>query len=201
MFSKVSTRVWSAIALVLLLLAFSVPKICDYLAAYCIKPDNTGLYAEVNSWLSRGEAPRQHEVLLYDTIDIGWDRYTLAQLDGQLSILRLRKGITGNYKLDSFSSGTAAFRDEVVFYDPPFSKESAHFYLLGGYNPDGRIAGILVTLGGNTYNIPVRSGEHFFFTQTLVQVSNTGARPDHGSIRFYDAFNNDITDEIPRTIS
>jgi hypothetical protein len=200
MFSKVSTRVWSAIALVLFLLAFSVPKICDDLAAYCIKPDNTGLYAEVNSWLSRGEAPRQHEVLLYDTIDIGWDRYTLAQLDGQLSILRLRKGITGNYKLDSFSSGTAAFRDEVVFYDPPFSKKSAYFYLLGGYNPDGRIAGISIILGGNGYNIPVRSGEQFFFTQTLVQVDSTDVYPDPGSIRFYDASGNDITDDTPHTI-
>lgn len=200
MLSKVSTRVWSAIALALLLLAFSVPKICDYLAAYCIKPDNTGLYAEVNSWLSRGEAPRQHEVLLYDTIDIGWDRYTLAQLDGQLSILRLRKGITGNYKLDSFSSGTAAFRDEVVFYDPPFSKESAHFYLLGGYNPDGRIADIFLTMEGNGYHITVPPGETFFISKRA-QVTNTGARPDHGSIHFYDAFGNDITAEVPRTIS
>lgn len=198
--TKLSDRkVFVLVALVMAIL-IAILMFATYAKDYCIKPDNSGLYAQVNSWLSRGETPRQHEVILFDTIDIGWERYTLAQLDGQLSILQLRKGLTGNYKLESFSRGTAAFRDEIVFYDPPFSKENAYFYLLGGYNPDGRIAGIHITMDGETYNIPVLSDEHFFFTQTLVQVDSTGARPDHGNIRFYDAFGNDITAEVPRTI-
>ena len=148
-------RLFVSVALVMAIL-IAILMFATYAKDYCIKPDNSGLHAQVNSWLSRGETPRQHEVILFDTIDIGWERYTLAQLDGQLSILRLRKGLTGNYKLESFSRGTAAFRDEIVFYDPPFSKESAYFYLLGGYNPDGRIAGIHITMEGETYNIPIR---------------------------------------------
>lgn len=175
-----------------------LPLITSYMDDYTIAPDNSGLVERVNQWMARGtKGTTNNEILLYDSVDMGWERYVLADLNGRLSMLQLRKGITGSYKLESYGAGSANFRYETVFYDPPFSKNSGFYFLLGGRNPGNLIASVRLTIEGTEYTIPVAPGEHFL-SCIEIEAETSYARPDPNLTVFYDAAGVDITHLVER---
>lgn len=187
---------WTLIAAVLLALA--LPLTVSYLEDYTIGPDNSGLAERVDQWMARGtRGTTDNQIILYDFIDVGWERYVLADLNGRLAMLQLRKGITGRYKLESYGAGSANFRQETVFYDPLFARDSTFYFLFGGRNPGSRIASVRVVIDGVEYTVPVAPGEQFL-SCIEIQADTSAALPDPNLTVFFDAAGTDITHLVER---
>lgn len=186
---------WAIAALAvfcLLLLVFSIQ--CSI---YRVKPDNSNLAQQVNLWLNRtqsGTIPYpQNDITIYDYIDLGPERYVQMEVNGQLGLIQLLRGLTKNYKIEVTSRGGGNFKDWIV------EQDGSRYLLLMGRNAVFGIERMTFTVDGREYGLTIPHTSPFFLYTELVS-SQSNAWLDWDTVRFYDADGEDITQQVPWVI-
>lgn len=162
-----------------------------YHQKYPISADNSNLVEYASAFLMRKVPPDyQADVKIYDSVLIGdKQKYVLAEIDGYLGEICLRKGLNGNYQIDNIGHGTNHFRGRIV------ELSDQHYFKLSGRNIDHRIHTIVFSMAGYEYEIPIPAKDPFI-TVTEVDESITYFGGD--SLSFYNAAGKDITSQIER---
>ncbi|QNL45036.1 hypothetical protein H8790_03080 [Oscillibacter hominis] len=163
-----------------------------YSAQYPIRADQSNLIEYTRRFVNRGRSesfPIGKQIELYDFVDIGRDRFVLVEIDESLGELSLRRGLTGQYRLDSAGYGGGNFRERVV------ESGGKQYDLLGGRNSGLAISEIVISLDGRDYRLDIPEKEHFFVcTEIDSEIEETHS--DLDEMKFYDKDGKDISDTV-----
>lgn len=163
-----------------------------YSAQYPIRADQSNLVEYTRQRINRGRSepfPIGKQIELYDFVDIGRDRFVLAEIDESLGQLSLQRGLTGQYRLGSVGYGGGNFRERVV------ENGGKQYYLLGGRNTGLAIAKIVVSLDGREYYLDIPE-KKCFFVCTEIDSAIEETHSDLDKMKFYDKDGKDITDTV-----
>lgn len=176
-------------ALALVLLTVSIAS-AVYASGFPVQEDLGNLVEYADKFLTRdGTAPEN--IVIHDTFDAGNRLFALAEIDGELGDIRLEKGVTGQYKINSIGHGTGNFRQMIV------EGQNGKYYLMGVRNAVFGIGTVTLSIGGSEYTLEVSGDAACSFVYTEVEPSVEGlADVDLESIRFYTAGGEDITDRV-----
>ena len=127
------------------------------------------------------------EITVYDGVGIGNREYYLIEMGEDLGSVALRRSLTGRYKIDYLSYGGGGLRDSIV------ECEGKKYLLLGGRDPEVRLARITVSIGGLTYDLEKNwPRDHFLLCAEIdSRVEDNHINKD--KVRFYSAEGEDIT--------
>lgn len=162
----------------------------SYAAAYPIKSDFSNLKEGIVSFHKRGnQSGSSLSVEQYNAIELGKKAYVLVEVDGGLGCVTLAKGLTGQYQLEYMRYGETAFREGVV------ESEGKKYLLVAGKNPSLNIASITATFAGTEYTLEVPE-EEIYLVYTEVDANVEADRVGLENFKFWDAQNQDITEEL-----
>lgn len=166
---------------------------------YPVAADGSNLPEEAALFMSRGRLPlTEDDFRFYDTVDIGGKRFVLmelagAEFDGQsLGLVRLERGWTGAYRIDSVSHGGGNFRNEAVEWD------GCWYLLFGGRNAYfGIRSAEFCVEGEEACSAEIPRKDRFLIAVELGREPELKHLLPVDQIRLYDEAGRDITEEVP----
>ena len=178
----------------------AVASVWLYGRTYSVRADSGNLPQAAEAWLSRGADHIKYTVELREALDLGGQRFVLAELgdgvDLSLCLLRLERGLNGRYKIAGASWGGGSMKTRLV-------QERDCFYVL---------------LGGRNHTLPLRAAslavedkdgrrldcrmeipeEEYFLTAAEAGPDFQPADLVAGSLRLYDGEGRDVTERMAR---
>lgn len=110
---------------------------------YPNKANDSNLEKNINRFCERGQQEEfSTPVTLYDSITLAKNKYVLVELNAQLGVATLKKGISGDYKIDELGCGNRNFIEFVA------NNKEKNYVLFGGRNMSLQIAKVTFTLEG-----------------------------------------------------
>lgn len=178
----------SAAALVVLAAAGGL-----YSLQYSVDGAFTNLTEQTQQFLRHGqEAWAPYDIRQYGTVELGNRAFGVVEIDGQLGLVHMTRGLNGKYQIDSVSRGGGSFRQELA----DIGEET--WAILAGRNRFFGIREMTFSLGQNTYQAEIPQQDRFI-TAVAVERPETGEDwIDPSTIRYYNEAGEDITDQIPK---
>ena len=132
-----------------------------------------------------GEPPK---VTVYGGVVLGNREYYLIEIGEELGAVTLKRGLTGRYKIEYLRHGTGGLRDAIV------ESEGKKYLLLGGRDPQSRLARITVSIDGRSYDLENHTHRDHFLLWTEIDSRAEGRWVDRDKVRFYSADGEDLTE-------
>lgn len=127
------------------------------------------------------------EITVYGGAGVGDREYYLMEMGEYLGSVTLKRNLTGRYKIEYLRYGDGGFRDSIV------ESGGKKYLLLGGRDNAARIAGIEVTVEGQTYELENPVPRDHFLLCAEIDSRTEDNHVDRDKIRFYGADGEDIT--------
>ena len=160
-----------------------------YQASYPIKLNLATLPEEIAAFHNReSEDWDPSEITVYDGVGIGNREYYLIEMGKDLGSVTLRRSLTGRYKIEYLRYGSGELRDSIV------ESEGKKYLLLGGRDTAARIAGISVTIEGQTYELENPKPRDHFLLCTEIDARIQDNHIDRDRLRLYGEAGEDITE-------
>lgn len=157
-----------------------------------INGDNSNLAEHTNQFLNRSmnhsQTVIQHSIKLYDSVTIGTKKYVLTEIDQQIGVIRLTKGLSGRYQIESVGYGGGNFTEEIV------EISGGRYLLFGGRNVGSAIDKITFELDKKEYSLAIPK-ETRFFVYLEVDSNTKETHLDLEHLRFYNS-NQDISEQV-----
>lgn len=166
-----------------------------YMLRYPVRGDNSNLPDQAARFLRHGASvPAAEEIKVYDSVSMGKEKFVLMEYvqagEPQLGIIRMIKGVNGQYKIESISYGGGNFREEVV--ETNYQK----YYLFGGRNTHFGITEARIILEGRTYRLEIPQQDYFLLCEEI-DYTIRDTHCDLERLIFYNEDGRDITDQVP----
>lgn len=180
--AKAAGRVTGIFLLAALLLAVA------YQVSYPIELNLAMLPEEIAAFHNReSEDLDPSEITVYDGVGIGNREYYLIEMGEHLGSVALKRSLTGRYKIEYLTYGDGGLRDSIV------ESEGKKYLLLGGRDPEVRLARITVSIGGLTYDLEKNWPRDHFLLCAEIDSRVKDNHVDRDKVRFYSAEGEDIT--------
>ncbi len=180
--AKAAGRVTGILLLAALLLAAA------YQVSYPIEWNLVTLPEEIAAFHNReSEDWDPSEITVYDGVGVGNREYYLIEMGEYLGSVALRRSLTGRYKIEYLTYGDGGLRDSIV------ESEGKKYLLLGGRDPEVRLARITVSIGGLTYDLEKNWPRDHFLLCAEIDSRVKDNHVDRDKVRFYSAEGEDIT--------
>lgn len=180
--AKTAGRVTGIFLLAALLLAVA------YQVSYPIELNLAMLPEEIAAFHNReSEDLDPSEITVYDGVGIGNREYYLIEMGEHLGSVALKRSLTGRYKIEYLTYGDGGLRDSIV------ESEGKKYLLLGGRDPEVRLARITVSIGGLTYDLEKNWPRDHFLLCAEIDSRVKDNHVDRDKVRFYSAEGEDIT--------
>lgn len=178
----------------------AVASVWLYGRTYSVRADSGNLPQAAEAWLSRGADHIKYTVELRESLDLGGQRFVLAELgdgvDLSLGLLRLERGLNGRYKIAGASWGGGRMKTRLV------QERDCFYVLLGGRNHT-------LTLRAASLAVEDKDGrrlecrmeipeEEYFLTAAEAGPDFRPADLAAGSLRLYDGEGRDVTERMAR---
>lgn len=164
-----------------------------YCVQYPVDGEFTNLVEHTQQFLRRDQGTWvPYDIRQYETVQLGDRAFTMAEIDGQLGLVRMTRGLNGKYQIDSVSRSGGTFRQELV----DIGEET--WAILAGRNRFFGIREMTFFLGQETYRVDIPQ-QDCFITAVKVERPELGKDwIDPSMIRYYNEAGEDITDQIPK---
>ena len=127
------------------------------------------------------------EITVYDSAGVGNREYYLIEMGEYLGSVTLKRSLTGRYKIEYLTYGDGGLRDSIV------ESEGRKYLLLGGRDPEARLARITVSIEGRAYELEKNTPrDHFLLCAEMVSRVEDN-HIDRDRVTFYDTDGEDIT--------
>lgn len=171
-----------------------------YGQTYSVRADSGNLPQAAEAWLSRGADHIKYTVELRGVLDLGGQRFVLAELgdgaDLSLCLLRLERGLNGRYKIAGAGWGGGSFQTRLV------QEGDRACVLLGGRNHTLTLrAASLAVEDEDGRRLECRMEipeEEYFLTAAEAGPDFQPAGFAAGSLRLYDGEGRDVTEQMNR---
>ena len=127
------------------------------------------------------------EITVYDGVGIGNREYYLIEMGEHLGSVALKRSLTGRYKIEYLTYGDGGLRDSIV------ESGGRKYLLLGGRDPEVRLARITVSIDGLTYDLEKNWPRDHFLLCAEIDSRVEDHRIDRDKVRFYSADGEDVT--------
>ena len=183
---KRKTRPWLLGGLVIIVILLLVGL--HYTLSFPIDEEKSNLVSAIEDRYSLGRQSQYTPTIsIYDSVTIGKKTYVLIEIDEDLGQAILIQNPFGRYKLGSLGYGSANFREGVV------QEGEEKYFLFGGRNTGSQIAEVSFSLDGIDYQLDIPQKERFL-VYTEIDPETEAEHWDLGSVMFYNAAGEDITD-------
>lgn len=164
-----------------------------YSLQYAVDGAFTNLTEQTQQFLRHGqEAWAPYDIRQYETVELGKRAFAAVEIDGQLGLVRMTRGLNGKYQIDSVSRGGGIFRQELA----DIGAET--YAILVGRNRFFGIREMTFSLGQENYRADIPQ-QDCFITAVAVERPEAGEDwIDPSTIRYYNEAGEDITDQIPK---
>jgi len=180
--AKAAGRVTGILLLAALLLAAA------YQVSYPIEWNLVTLPEEIAAFHNReSEDLDPSEITVYDGVGVGNREYYLIEMGESLGSVALKRSLTGRYKIEYLTYGDGGLRDSIV------ESGGRKFLLLGGRDPEVRLAKITVSIDGLTYDLEKNWPRDHFLLCAEIDGRVEDSHVDRDKVRFYSADGEDIT--------
>lgn len=159
---------------------------------YSVAPDCANLAEEAAKYWSRGSSvPRTaEEILLYDSVTVGKQKFVLFELEEKLGRIHLLRSFDGRWKIEKMGCGDGNFREEIV------EEDGDYYMVFGGRNACFGIHTAKFEITGTIHVVEIPQKDRFLVAQDLMmRTSQDHVLPE--KITFYDENGTDITDRVP----
>lgn len=160
-----------------------------YHFSYPIKLNMVTLPEEIAAFYNRGSQDWEpSEITVYGGVSVGDREYYLMETGEYLGSVTLRRSLTGRYKIEYLRYGDGGLRDAIV------ESEGKKYLLLGGRDPQSRLARITVSIDGRSYDLENHTHRDHFLLWTEIDSRVEGRWVDRDKVRFYSADGEDLTE-------
>ncbi len=161
-----------------------------YSFSYPVQGDGSNLEEQLNQFYNRGHSVESaNHIELYDFITVGKTKYVLLELNQQIGVATLVRGITGGYKIERLSTGDGNFKEWIA------DSGDKRYLFFGGRNIGSKIASITFTLEGQAYSMDIPEKPRFFVHLEMDDRIESN-HLDLDTLNFYNNKNEDITNQV-----
>lgn len=159
-----------------------------YHFSYPIELNLATLPGEIAAFINReSEDFDPSEIRVYDGVALGNREYYLVEMGEFLGSVALRRSLTGRYQIEYLRYGDGELRDAIV------ESGGKKYLLLGGRDPNARIARIAVSIDGRSYELENQNPRDHFLLCAEIDPQTEDSHIDLARLAFYDEAGADIT--------